>query len=100
MILIGNGSGILLKSDFRVPRISQKIGLRQFEQGFSSFFANFWAYLIIFPSFAATSARTFLIKYVKILAKNEEKPLSTCLKTFFLPKPETLVSGITRPITH
>ena len=44
------GSGSYLKLDFQVHGISQKIGLRQVEQGFSSFFAKFLAYLTIFQS--------------------------------------------------
>ena len=31
------------KFDFRVPKISQKLGLLQVEQGFSSSFARFFA---------------------------------------------------------
>ena len=38
------------KLDIRVPRISQTMGLMQFEQGLSSFFAKFLAYLMIFQS--------------------------------------------------
>ena len=41
--------------DFRVPGISQNMGLRQVEQGSSSFFAKFLAYLMIFQSFMAPS---------------------------------------------
>ena len=33
---------------FRIPGISRKMGLRQVEQGFSSFFAKFLPYLMIF----------------------------------------------------
>ena len=40
--------GRYLKSDFWIPGISQKMGLRQVEQGFSLFFAKFLVYLIIF----------------------------------------------------
>ena len=38
---------IILKSDFWVPGISSKMGLRQVEQGFSSFFDKILAYLMI-----------------------------------------------------
>ena len=64
--------------DFRVPGISQNMGLRQVEQGSSSFFAKFLAYLMIFQSFKAPLCR--IIKYTKHLAKNEEKSRSSCLK--------------------
>ena len=37
----------------RVPEISQKNGLRQIEQGFSSFFCQFFPYLIIFQIWCA-----------------------------------------------
>ena len=38
------------KSDFEFPESAKKCGLRKVEQGFSSFFAIFLAYLMIFQS--------------------------------------------------
>ena len=51
-----------------------------------SFFANFLPYLMIFQS-AAKLWKT--IKYAKILAKNEEKHCSICLKPIFRQIPDT-----------
>ena len=45
------------KLDFRaLPGISQKMGLRQVEQGFSSFFANILPHLMIFQCGSAKSS--------------------------------------------
>ena len=80
-----------------VIKIIQKMGLSQVEQGFSSFFANFLAYLMIFQYFTAPLASSTLKNhqiYQIIDKKNEVKSCSTCLlKPFFtaLPKPETQV---------
>ena len=59
-----------------VPRINQKMGLRQVEQGFSSFFAKFLAYLMIFQSFAVPLDRSTLKNHqiCQKFDKNEEKP--------------------------
>ena len=54
------------KSDFRVTRIIRKMGLRQVEQNISSFFATFLAYF----------------RSANDLAKNEERPRSTCIEPF------------------
>ena len=59
---------------------------------FSSFFAKFLAYLIIFHSGACSIGTVKfwkIIKYAKILAKNEEKQCSTCLKPIYRLIPDT-----------
>ena len=58
---------------FSVSRISRKMGLRQVEQGFSSFLATF---LMIFQSSKAPSMSSTLKNNQK-WQKNEEKPCST-----------------------
>ena len=71
------------------------MGLRQVEQGFSSFFAKFLAYLVIFQSGPHQRCSGNFEKssnMAKIWQKNEEKPCSTCLKPispwhFQNPKP-------------
>ena len=63
---------VFQKSDFRVSVISQKMGSRQVERGFSSFFATFWTY---FDDIFQSSGRCLLTKssnICKSLAKNEE----------------------------
>ena len=67
--------------------------LRQVEQGFSSFFAKFLAYLMIFQSGAQERLSAKSLKnhqiWQKKIAKNEEKPCSTCLKPHLsIPKPK------------
>jgi hypothetical protein len=62
-----------------------------------SFFANFLPYLMIFQS-AAKLWKT--IKYAKILAKNEEKPLSTCLQPIFQLITGTQKSDFGYPFRH
>ena len=61
------------------------MGLRQVEQGFSSFFAKVLAYLKIFQSGAPIMNHL----YANILAKIEEKPRFTCLKPIFRQVPGT-----------
>ena len=53
------------------------MGLRQVEQGFSSFFARFLAYLMIFQSLAVLLMLHFVksSNMPKNLAQNEEKAL-------------------------
>ena len=70
----------------RVPEISRKMGLGQVEQEFSSFFAKFLPYLIIFQSFTVPSAHCSTLKNNQIRQK-------------FGKKPETRVSSGTRSIT-
>ena len=70
-----------------------EMSLWQVEQGFSSIFDKILAYLMIFQSFAVPLACSSL----KNLAKNEEKPCSTCHKLispwhFQNPKPKLRVS--------
>ena len=56
-----------------------KMGLRQVEQGFSSFFAKFlMPYFIIFLHLSSTSKNHQICP-----KKNEEKPCSTCLYYLF-----------------
>jgi len=65
-----------------------EMGLRKVEQGFSSFFTNFfrmnirWFFKVDHAPKIATKLRKIII-YAKNLAKNEEKPCSICLSTHF-----------------
>ena len=71
----------LRKPGLRVLEVPQ--GLRQVEQDISSFFANFFTYLDDFSKWSVLKAlRTFekSFKNGKKMAKNEEKPWSTCIQ--------------------
>ena len=79
------------------------MGLWQVEQGFSSFFAKFLAY--IFDDFSPLVRSTIhiekIIKYAKKkLAKIEEKPSSTCCKPIFRLNTGTRKSDFGYPIRH
>lgn len=54
--------------------ISWKMGLRQVEQGFSSFFARFLACLMIFQIFCSVFGTINFEKSSNLPKKNEEKP--------------------------
>ena len=77
-----------------------EMGLWQVEQGFSSFLAKIFGIFDDFSKFLQHLWHTSLYeitKYAKNLAKNEEKPCSTCLKPispWHFQNPETWVSGI------
>ena len=87
--------------------ISLKMGLRQVEQGFTSFFAIFFCIFDDFSKLCSTFQHTphlKIIKYAKNIAKNEEnpgKPMFNLLQTrFSTALSKTQNSGFGYPIHH
>ena len=72
-----------LELETRVLEVGGEIVLRLVEQGIFHFWHNFfWHILMIFQS-GVNRSHSSIIKNVKNLAKNEEMPCLTCLKTPF-----------------
>ena len=87
-IIISNTS-YQWRNGFRVPTVPQRNGLnRQVEQGFSSFFATFMAYLMIFQQLPSVSAPSFSVPYFEIssiLAKIWQKIKKSLVQLGFNP---------------
>ena len=83
-------SGRYQKLDFQVTWNQPKNGFkRQVEQGFSSFFANFFLHIWWFfkvSQYLRCTPLWKIMKYAKNLAQNEEKPSSTGLNTYSGPE--------------